>query len=104
MIGTIYAILGLIIGGAVTGGVTFMSMKAREAIVVAGAVSVEKNKGVTICNARVAEIERVQNSAVEQSVGEAIGAANSVDPTPEDKAALIALCKASASCRSRNSL
>jgi len=104
MIGWVFAILGAIAGGAVMGGVTFASMKAHEAVAVSRAVKIARDDGVRACNVRVGEIERVQNTAVDQSVTEAVGAANTVGPTPEDLAELKALCKASASCRSRGSL
>jgi hypothetical protein len=104
MIGWMFAILGAIAGAAVSGGVTFIGMAAREKIIVAGAVSTERNAGVVTCNSRVAEIERVHNVAVQVAVDDAISATNQIEETPEDVAALKALCKASASCRSRGSL
>ena len=104
MIGWVFAILGAIAGAAVSGGVTFMAMTAREKIVVAGAVSAERNAGVVTCNSRVAEIERVHNVAVQAAVDDAISATNQISETPEDAAELKKLCAASASCRSRGKI
>lgn len=101
MIGWIFAILGALAGAALSGGVTYVSMLARETIVVQGAVKAERNTGITHCNARVGEIERVHNAAVSKAVEDATAAAAAVTPTPETPAEVLALCKKSASCRER---
>lgn len=83
--------------------VTYGTMKVREKVIVAAAVKAERAAGVNACNLRVGEIERKQNALIEQAVKEASDAGAAVPDTPEG-AALIALCKQSASCRSRGSL
>ena len=99
--GWVLAIIGALAGAAVSGGVTYVSMLAREEIVVRGAVAVERDKGIIACNLRVGEIETAHNKAVSDAVEEARRAAREVAPTPEARAELVALCNRSASCRSR---
>lgn len=99
--GWMLAILGALAGAAVSGGLTYSAMLVREKIVVDGAVKAERNRGVISCNARVGEIERIHNKAVETAVEEARRAAEAVTPTPETPAEILALCQQSASCRSR---
>ena len=99
----LFAILGLVVGGAVSGGIVGMSMLIREKIVVSGAVKTERDRGVVACNGRVGEIERVHNAAVEAAAEQAKTAAAGVSD-PQARADLIALCKASASCRDRGRL
>lgn len=79
-------------------------MIVREKIVVRAAVEVAEAKGVTTCNIRVSEIERVHNAKVAKGVDEAKRAENLVPDAPETDEALAALCKKSASCRSRSAL
>lgn len=97
------AILGAVVGASVAGGVVGMAMLVREKIVVSGAVTAERDRGIVICNGRVGEIESKHNAAVEEAVGKARDAASGVTD-PEAKADVIALCKASASCRDRGRL
>lgn len=99
--GWVLALLGGLAGAVLGGGLTYTTMLAREAIVVQGAVKIERNKGVTICNARVGEIERSLNAAVSTAVEEARAAAAAITPTPEAPAEIMALCQRSASCRER---
>ncbi len=99
--GWVMALLGALAGAALSGGLTYGAMLVREQIVVDGAVTAERNKGVLTCNARVGEIERVHNTAVTEAVEEARRAAEAVTPTPETPAEIVALCQKSASCRSR---
>lgn len=99
--GWLLIITGVLAGALAGGGLTYTTMLAREAIVVQGAVKVERDKGVVTCNARVSEIERVHNAAVSAAVEEARAAAAAVTPTPEAPAEIMALCQRSASCRER---
>lgn len=99
--GWMIAALGALAGAAAGGFLTYGTMIAREAIVVQGAVKVERDKGVAACNVRVGEIERAHNKAVEEAVEEARRAAEAVTPTPETPAEIMALCAKSSSCRSR---
>jgi hypothetical protein len=88
---------------AATGPVTYGYMKVREIIVVKAAVKAERNAGVMACNARVAQIETANKTAVTKAVEEATRAEALVPDTPEG-AELVKLCNASASCRSRGKL
>lgn len=99
--GWVFVIMGGLAGAVLSGGLTYTTMLAREAIVVQGAVKIERDKGVVICNARVGEIERATNAAVSAAVEEARAAAAAVPDTPADKAAILELCAKSASCRER---
>lgn len=97
------AILGLLIGATVSGGVVGMSMLVREGIVVAGARKTATDAGIVTCNARVGQIEAAHNKAVEDAANAAVAATAGIsDPIARDD--LVALCKASASCRDRGNL
>lgn len=97
------AILGAVVGASVAGGVVGMAMLVREKIVVSGAVAAEHDRGIVVCNARVWEIESKHNAAIEEAVGKARDAASGVTD-PLAKADVIALCRASASCRDRGKI
>lgn len=92
-------VLGALAGAALSGGVTYGSMLAREKIVVQGAVKAERNAGVVTCNYRVGEISRAHDAEVDRRVAESIAAAGAVVPTPEEAVALAALCAADPACR-----
>lgn len=95
----LFLVLGGLAGAALSGGVTYASMLAREKIVVQGAVNAERDAGTVRCNNRVGEIERSINTEVDKRVDEAIKAAGLVSPTPEAAAELNALCTADPACR-----
>ncbi len=80
---------------------TYGAMRAREAIVVSGARQAERNIQVSICNEQRLEIGREISRASTLGVSEVREALGEVTPTPEVPAEILALCKASASCRSR---
>jgi NAD(P)H-dependent flavin oxidoreductase YrpB (nitropropane dioxygenase family) len=86
-----------VIGPLIAGGI----MWGREKVMVAGAVANERNAGIVACNARVAEITRAHDEAIDASVDEAIAAADTIGPTPGEMVALQKLCDASLGCRSR---
>lgn len=95
----------MIIAALVAGnGVIYGYMVVRNKIEVGYAVSAERNAGVATCNVRVAEIARQHNDKVAASTEEARRAADAVPDPPATDAELSALCKKSASCRSRGSL
>lgn len=94
-------IIGGLMGGLASGGLTYTAMIARENVVVKGAIAAERRAGVVKCNARVAEIETVHNRAVSEAVDDAVRAVGSLAPTPDEREAIAALCAKSASCRSR---
>lgn len=83
---------------------TYGYMAIKEKIVVGIAVSKERQAGIAVCNDRVGQIERAHNSKVAESTKEARRAADLVPDPPATDAELAALCKKSASCRSRGSL
>lgn len=76
-------------------------MWGREHVMVSGAVTVERNKGVVACNARVATIETTTNRASLDAVERATTAAREMLPTPSEMVALQKICDASPACRSR---
>lgn len=89
----IWAVVGPLLAGSIMWG--------REKVLVAAAISTTRDAGVVTCNARVAEIERAHNEAIDASVDEAIAAADAMLPTPAEMVALQRLCDASIGCRSR---
>lgn len=97
--GWVLIAIGALVGAVASGALTYGTMLAREAIVVEGAVTAEKNKGIAACNARVGEIERVHNAAVADAVDAARRAAEALSPTPEAPAEIMALCLQSPLCR-----
>lgn len=97
MIGWIYGVLGLLIGGSVIGGTTYIAMLSREQVVIRGVVKAERSA----CDARVAGVAAEHNRNVEDGRLRAEEAAAGVGPSPSDKASLARLCKADANCRDR---
>lgn len=92
--------IGLLIwavaGPALAGGVSYLAMRAREAIVIEGAVRAARNDEVSKCNEERLEIGRALNDAVEAGVREAVAAADAERAPPSD---LEALCQADPDCR-----
>lgn len=80
------------------------AMTVKERFAVRAAAEVAAAKGVAICNFRVGEIERAHNAKVNEGTAEARRAADLVPDPPATDAELAALCKKSASCRSRGAL
>ena len=76
-------------GPLLAGGVAYLAMLGREAIVVAGAVRAARNEEVTKCSEQRLEIGRTLDEAVKAGVEEAVAAARAAR-TPAD---LVALCK-----------
>tara|TARA_R110000868_G_scaffold88391_1_gene246409 strand:+ start:1912 stop:2232 length:321 start_codon:yes stop_codon:yes gene_type:complete len=97
--------IGLIIwavaGPALFGGVTYLSMLAREAIIVSGATRTARNEEVSKCSEQRLEIARTINDVVGEGVADAVAAARQQSPTPSAPAALVALCNADPACRAR---
>ena len=94
---TIWAVVGSILAG----GAMYGTMLVREAVVIAGVRQTERNAATVVCNARVAEIERAHNAAIDASVDEAIAAVDAVVPTPAEMVARQKICDESLGCRSR---
>ena len=90
-------IIWAIVGPLLAGGI----MWGREKIMVAGAISTTRAAERVVCNARVAEIERVHNEEIDKSVDDAIAAADAVIPSPAEMVARQQVCDASRGCRSR---
>ena len=86
-----------IAGPVLAGGVVYLAMLAREAIVTSGAVRIARGEEVVRCNAQRAAIATTMNRATKKAVDAAWDAASEID-VPAD---IAALCKASASCRDR---
>ena len=97
--------LGLMVwavaGPLLAGGVVYTAMLAREAIVTAGAVHIARGEETVRCNAQRAALAATRNAATRRSTAEAAVAATEVAPTSAVPAEILALCKASASCRER---
>lgn len=98
------AVAGAVSGGAVMSGVLAIKHKIAISRAVSNATKLERDRGVIACNARVAEVGKAHDDAVRKARQEALEEARRVTPTPEAPEAIKALCKASASCRSRGSL
>lgn len=81
--------------------VVYGAMATREKIVVRAAIKAERNEGISQCNLRVTELQRIHNEETSKRAADAKRAANLVSATPEDKATLIKICNGSASCRSK---
>jgi len=90
-------IIWAIVGPLLAGGI----MWGREKIMVSGAISNTRAAERVVCNARVAEIERVHNEEIDKSVDDAIAAADAVIPSPAEMVARQQVCDASRGCRSR---
>lgn len=88
-----------VVGPVLAGGVVYLSMMTREAIVVQGAVRSARGEEIIRCNAQRAAIAEAINAEARRSVSEASEAAASVPATVSEQ--LRALCNASASCRER---
>lgn len=84
-------------GPLLAGGVVYLSMLTREAIVVSGAVRSARGEEAIRCNAQREAIAATINAAARRSVSEAWEAAASVQPTVS--AEIKSQCAASASCR-----
>ena len=93
--------LWAVAGPAFAGGVVYLSMLAREAIVVAGAAQSARNDEVSKCNEQRLEIGRTINESVESGVAAAVEASRTNAPTPSAPAELVALCNADPACRAR---
>lgn len=93
-------ILAIVIGAPFA---TYFSMKIRENIVVAAAVDGERKAGAVKCKADIAAMEAKHNAQVDEAVRDAESAGDAVSD-PVDDRELIAICKRSASCRSRGVL
>ena len=89
----IWAVVGPLLAGSIMWG--------REKVMVHAAISTTRNAERVVCNARVAEIERAHNAAIDDSVDEAIAAADAVIPAPAEMVARQQICDASRGCRSR---
>jgi uncharacterized membrane protein len=88
--------IGAVAGAALAAAV----MWGHETYAVSAATAAAEAQGVVICNARVQEIEAQHGKAVSEAVERARAAAFS-QPAPQTPDAILAACKASASCRSR---
>ena len=90
-------------GGGVIAGLLSMWLWTRAEIhfVEQGARRAERSAGVVTCNARMAEIERTVNHAIDAAVDAARREASTITEAPAD---LVALCKADPACLSRGSL
>lgn len=104
IVGIAIAVAGAVTGGAAMSGILAIKHKIAISREVAHAVSLEKSRGILTCNARVAEVGRVHDESVRAARNDAIDEARKVAPTPEAPEAIKALCKASASCRSRGAI
>lgn len=100
----ILLIVGALAGAVAGGAATYSTMLVEQTLAVNRAVKAERRQGIANCNIRVKEIESAHTAAISRAVEEAGAAAAKVEPAPETDDGLKALCKASASCRSRGAL
>lgn len=91
-------------GPVLAGGMVYLTMLGREAIVTRGAILATRNDEISKCNARQREMAATIDTQVTVAVEAAIAAANAEKPTPEAQAEINALCKRSASCRDRGEM
>lgn len=87
-----------VVGPMLAGGVAYLSMLAREKIVVAGAVRVARNAEVSLCNEQRLSIGRAINEAIDAGTAEAVAASRAAR-TPVAPAELLALCTRDPTCR-----
>lgn len=79
------------------------AMSVRESFVVNAAVAGERKAGIARCKGDILAMEAQHNSQVDAAASEARDAGEAVE-TPDTDQEIIALCKRSASCRSRGTL
>jgi hypothetical protein len=90
-----------VVGPLLAGGVTWASMRAHEAIVVSATKKAVRLEEVARCQKQLVDQISLLDANTMAGVADAGNAADSIDATPEDKVAIVALCKRSASCRDR---
>lgn len=95
------AVLGAVAAALVAGSAMYGTMLVREKVVIAGVRQAERNAATVACNARVAEVTRAHDAAIDASVDEALAAVEALTPTPAELAALQLICDKSLGCRSR---
>lgn len=82
---------------------SYGAARIRASFEVAAAVKAEKAAGNARCVAKISELEATHNSQVDAAASDAVEAGEAIE-TPDDDAEIIAICKRSASCRSRGTL
>lgn len=90
-----------VVGPLLVGGVTWLGMRTHEAIVVSGAKKAVRLEEVARCQKQLADQITTLNANTMSGVADAGNAADRIEATPEDRAAKVALCQRSASCRDR---
>lgn len=91
-------------GPLLAGGVTWGAMRVRSAILIDAAERAERAVQVGICQSQLSEQANTLTANTMAGIGEAGAAADAISATPNERAALVALCKADAACRDRETL
>ena len=94
----------ILLGSAIAAPfITYGGMKIREIIVVNSAVAAERKAGLSRCKADILAMQAQHNAQVDEAARNARDAGDAIE-TPDTDEEIIALCKRSASCRSRGTL
>lgn len=97
-------ILWSVLGPLVASGGTWLALTIRNKAEVAGALAGERSRQVGICARQLADQANLIAANTMAGVGQAGVAADAVSATPEDRAAVVALCRSDRSCRDRGAL
>jgi hypothetical protein len=93
---------GWVAGAGILGMVgIYGAMSVKEKIVVYRAVQLERTASAALCESKLKSVAAEVNTKSDATVAAAEVAERAVSPTPPNKAELLVLCKASASCRER---
>lgn len=91
-------------GPLLAGGVTWAGMSVRNNLEVRGAVAGERAKQIGVCAQQLAAQAAVLDANTMAGISEAGAAADAIAMAPEDRAAIVALCRADPACRDRETL
>ena len=97
-------VLWAVAGPLLAGGVTWAGMSVRNDLEVRGAVAGERSKQIGVCAQQLAAQAAILDANTMAGIGEAGAAADAIPAAPEERAALVALCKADPACRDRGTL
>jgi hypothetical protein len=80
---------------------TYGAMSVKSKVEVYRAVQLERTASAALCESKIKSVAAEVNTKSDATIAAAEAAERAVSPTPPNKAELLALCKASASCRER---
>lgn len=91
-------------GPLLAGGVTWGAMRIRSAILIDAAHQSERAIQVGVCQSQLSEQANTLTANTMAGIGAAGAAADAIPMAPEDRAAIVALCRADPACRDRGTL